>query len=178
MAKATKSKPNKTAASSKRARAARPRAAGKPLRARTAKPRPAAKSSAPRATKPDRPTATAKPAAKRAGGAPVISPALQPVVDALSRMPGVTVEKGWGSSSVALKVRGKIFAMSMGADLVLKLPKVLVDRHVESGDGTRFDPRKDGRVMNEWLVVPPGGPPWVDRAREAYRFVRTTTAAG
>jgi len=81
------------------------------------------------------------------------------------------VEKGWGSASVALKVRGKIFAMTIGKDLVLKLPKARVDELVGDGAGTRFDPRKDGRVMNEWAVVPPGGAAWLKLAREAHRFV-------
>src|SRR5215831_3126673 len=83
--------------------------------------------------------------------------ALAPVVRACAKLPGVTVEKGWGSANVALKVRGKIFAMSIGRDLVLKLPKARVDELVGDAAATRFDPRKDGRVMNEWAVVPPGG---------------------
>src|SRR5262249_59315209 len=74
-------------------------------------------------------------------------------------------------ASVALKVRGKIFAMTIGADLVLKLPRERVDRLVDDGAGTRFDPRKDGRVMKEWAVVPPGGAPWPRLAAEAHRFV-------
>jgi len=107
----------------------------------------------------------------RRSAAVEVPPALAPVVRACSKLPGVTVEKGWGSSNVALKVRGKIFAMSIGADLVLKLPKGRVDRLVDDGAGTRFDPRKDGRVMKEWAVVPKGGVSWTKLATEAHRFV-------
>ena len=113
---------------------------------------------------------TANPAAP--GSKPVAIPrALAPVVRACAKLPGVTVEKGWGSSNVALKVRGKIFAMSIGADLVLKLPRERVDALVDDAAATRFDPRKDGRVMKEWAVVPPGGAAWSKLATEAHRFV-------
>src|SRR5262245_34628179 len=99
---------------------------------------------------------------------------LEPVVAAVSSKPGVSVERGWGSSSVALKVRGKIFAMLIQETLVLKLPKERVDELVASSAGERFDPRRDGRVMKEWVVLD-----WKDRRRvalaaEAYGFVSRT----
>src|SRR5438046_3159503 len=75
---------------------------------------------------------------------------LHPIVRALSKEHGVSVEKGWGSANISLKVRGKIFAMTIGGDLVLKLPKESIDELVEQRRGTRFDPRKNGRVMKEW----------------------------
>jgi len=84
----------------------------------------------------------------------------------------VTREKGWGSGNVVLKLRGKIFAMLVKGKLVAKLPKTRVDELVESGAGDHFDPRGDGRLMKEWVVVGVGGAPWVDLAREAYRFVK------
>jgi len=121
--------------------------------------------------KPSRAAAKTGPKSAPKAKAIEIPPALAPVVRALSGEAGVTVEKGWGSASVALKVRGKIFAMTIGKDLVLKLPKARVEELVGDGAGTRFDPRKDGRVMNEWAVVPPGGAAWLKLAREAHRFV-------
>src|SRR5262249_19370657 len=64
-------------------------------------------------------TASAKRSAakgERTPGDLVIPPLLKPVVDAFVKTKGVTVEKGWGSNSVALKTRGKIFAMLVRGD--------------------------------------------------------------
>jgi hypothetical protein len=66
--------------------------------------------------------------------------------------PRVTVDAGWGKGNVVLKVTGKIFAILSDDRLVVKLPKARVDEMVEAGRGSRFDPRKNGRVMKEWLV--------------------------
>ena len=60
-------------------------------------------------------------------------------------------KKRFGSSE--LKVRNKIFAMLVRERLVVKLPKSRVDTLVASGNGERFDPRHDGRLMKEWLVL-------------------------
>jgi len=100
-----------------------------------------------------------------------IPPNFKPLVAAFSRERAVTVEKGWGSSNVVLKVRGKIFAMLVRAELVLKLPRRRVDELVESSAGTRFEPRGDGRAMKEWVVLRPGGADWLELAAEALRFV-------
>src|SRR5712692_6060489 len=48
----------------------------------------------------------------RADVAMAVPAALKPLVEVLSPETGVTVEKGWGSSSVVLKARGKIFVMA------------------------------------------------------------------
>ncbi len=85
--------------------------------------------------------------------------------------PGVTIEPGWGSSSVVLKARGKIFVMLLRDELVLKLPKERVDEIVAARGGRRFDPRRDGRVMKEWVVLSGKGGKPVELAREAHRFV-------
>jgi hypothetical protein len=95
----------------------------------------------------------------------------RPLAAAFSRERAVTVEKGWGLGSVVLKVRGKIFAMFVRAEVVLKLPRKRVDELVESSAGTRFDPRCDGRVMKEWVVLRPGRADWMALAAEAHRFV-------
>lgn len=109
---------------------------------------------------------------KRERSAGVAMPAgMKPFVAALSRETGVAVEKGWGSGNIVLKVRGKIFVMLMGDELVFKLPKSRVDEFVQRREGRRFDPRRDGREMKEWLVVPSGPARRVSLAREAYRFV-------
>lgn len=80
-------------------------------------------------------------------------------------------KKGFGSSG--LRIKGKVFAMlSSDSNFVLKLPRERVDALVNSGDGERFDPRRNGRVMQEWIVMRPGSrASWLQLAREARDFV-------
>lgn len=115
--------------------------------------------------------ATSQPRPGRAQATAAIPTSFQPLVAAFAHKRAVTVAKGWGSGSVVLKVRGKIFAMLMRTDLVLKLPRRRVDELVERSAGTRFDPRRDGRVMKEWIVLRPGAADWVELAAAAFRFV-------
>ncbi len=89
-------------------------------------------------------------------------------------MPGVTVgspgKKGFGASG--LQIRGKIFAMLSHDRLVVKLPKARVDVLVAAGEGERFDPRQDGRLMKEWLSLSPTSQEeWSALAKEALEFV-------
>jgi hypothetical protein len=93
------------------------------------------------------------------------------VADAFAGQAGVTLEKGWGAGNVVLKVKKKIFAMTIKGDLVAKLPRERVDALVVGGIGDRFDPRRNGKVMKEWLVVPEGKASWIALAREAHHFV-------
>ena len=78
--------------------------------------------------------------------------------------------KSFGSSG--LKIHNKIFAMLARGRLVVKLPKSRVDALVTSGDGERYDPRQDGRLMKEWLTLEPASEAdWLSLAREAMEFV-------
>lgn len=92
-----------------------------------------------------------------------------PIADAFAGDPDVEVGKMFGSSG--LKVRGKVFAMIVKGDLVVKLPKERVDALVASGRGAPFDPGH-GKVMREWVAIGVGKAPWVGLAREACEFVR------
>jgi TfoX/Sxy family transcriptional regulator of competence genes len=84
-------------------------------------------------------------------------------------------QSGKGFGSDALKVRGKIFAMLSHRRLVVKLPRQRVDALVASGDGDRFDPRRDGRLMKEWLALAPSSQvEWLSLAEEARAFVAAT----
>ena len=74
-------------------------------------------------------------------------------------------------ASLGLRVGGKIFAMLVRGDLVVKLPRARVDALVAAGQGQAFDPRRDGRLMKEWLVFRGDDPSWLDLAREAHAFV-------
>jgi hypothetical protein len=80
----------------------------------------------------------------------------------------VELARGWGAHNVVLKRSGKIFVMLQNGKLVAKLPKPRVDE-LAANSGERFDPRGDGRVMKEWIVVGPNAD-WVALAREAYAF--------
>lgn len=83
---------------------------------------------------------------------------------------GSQPKKGFGSTE--LKVHGKIFAMLVRGQLVVKLPRARVDALVAAAQGERFDPRRDGRLMKEWLAVAPAAEEeWLPLAREALAFV-------
>jgi hypothetical protein len=78
--------------------------------------------------------------------------------------------KGFGSTG-QLKVGGRIFAMLVKGQLVLKLPADHVAALVDSGDGDHFDAGK-GRPMREWLALSPTShKSWLALAREAMAFV-------
>src|SRR6266852_502625 len=99
------------------------------------------------------------------------------IVEELLSYPGVTPpsdgrhsKSGFGSS--ALKIHNKIFAMLVGGKLVVKLPEPRVEALIASGEGERFDPRHDGRLMKEWLSLEPTSEEeWLPLAREAMEFV-------
>ena len=64
----------------------------------------------------------------------------------------VAAGTGFGKSE-GLRVSGKIYAMFIQDELVVKLPKSRVDKLVDGGGGRRFDPGH-GRIMKEWAVLP------------------------
>jgi len=83
----------------------------------------------------------------------------------------VTEGKGFGSSG-QLKVDGRIFAMLVRDELVLKLPRARVDELVGASEGRHFDAGK-GRPMREWFVLDPASSKrWAPLAREAFEFVK------
>ncbi|HEX2361174.1 MAG TPA: hypothetical protein VHI11_03780 [Jiangellaceae bacterium] len=65
----------------------------------------------------------------------------------------VTAGTGFGKSE-GLRVSGKVYAMFIQDELVVKLPKNRVDELISEGDGRRFEPGR-GRIMKEWAVLPP-----------------------
>lgn len=95
------------------------------------------------------------------------------LVGELLSHPGVTPPQGDKKfGSTGLKIHGKIFAMLVRDQLVVKLPRARVDALVTSGDGERFDPRRDGRLMKEWcMLAPTSEVEWLPLAREAMEFV-------
>ena len=87
------------------------------------------------------------------------------------RVTSISEGKGFGSSG-QLKVGGRIFAMLVKDELVLKLPRPRIDELVEQGEGARFDAGK-GKPMREWFVLSPTSKKeWLPLAREALEFVK------
>jgi hypothetical protein len=99
-----------------------------------------------------------------------VDSAFAPIVRAFAKAPQVTTGKMM--ASVGLKLNGKIFAMHVRGQLVVKLPKARVDALVAGGLGARFDPRHDGRVMKEWMAIDAGQGDWLALATEAHAFVK------
>ena len=96
----------------------------------------------------------------------------QPDVTAPSDEPGT--RRGFGSNG--LKVRGKLFVLLTRDRLAVKLPRSRVDELVAAGVGDRYDPRRDGREMKEWLHIDANSvTDWLALAREALAFVGART---
>ncbi|MCL5067390.1 MAG: hypothetical protein M1368_03440 [Thaumarchaeota archaeon] len=83
-------------------------------------------------------------------------------------------KKGFGSSG--LYTKNRLFAfLSHKNQLILKLPKERVNEIVSKGDGFYWDPRRDGRIMKEWVVLQPSSKlNWLPLVREALNFVNSS----
>lgn len=83
----------------------------------------------------------------------------------------ITWGTGFGSAP-GLRVGGKIFAMLVGGQLVLKLPAERCAQLVATGAARPFD-RGQGRPLREWATVSRLDPDrWLALAQEALAFVR------
>ena len=93
------------------------------------------------------------------------------LVAAFAKTRDVSVRPGWGAGNLVLSIGRKMFALFTTVGFVAKLPRARVDELVSTGAGVRLDPRKDGRLMKEWLVADARAD-WPSLAREAHKFVR------
>jgi hypothetical protein len=98
------------------------------------------------------------------------------LVAELVGIPGVSPPRGRGGfGRTALRFQGKIFAMLVRGQLVLKLPADRVDALTQAGEGIRFDANK-GTPMREWLSLDPdSGRAWLPLACEALDFARSAS---
>jgi hypothetical protein len=93
------------------------------------------------------------------------------LIDELAGLAGVVPPQGGaGFGRSALKFRGRIFAMLVRGELVVKLPATRVDALAGAGAGVRFDANK-GTPMKEWLQLAAGSDQdWLELAREALDY--------
>jgi hypothetical protein len=94
------------------------------------------------------------------------------IVASFEQVRGVKLDRGWAAGNYVLKVNDRIFAMLDRGRFVTKLPKARVDDLVAAGQGSRFDPRKNGTSMKEWFVATATRADWSELAHDAYRFVK------
>ena len=96
------------------------------------------------------------------------------LVDALVGVDGVTPPPGGsGFGRGSLKYQGKIFAMLVRGELVVRLPEVRVAELITAGEGAAFDANK-GTPMREWLSVDPRSRlNWLSLATEALEFAHS-----
>lgn len=93
-----------------------------------------------------------------------------PIAKAELARPGVSAGTGFGHNE-GLRVGGKIFAMLVRGELVVKVPRSRVDELVDAGIAVRFDAGK-GRPMTEWASVgPEASRRWRGLVEEARAFV-------
>jgi hypothetical protein len=92
------------------------------------------------------------------------------LAEELRREPGVEEGTGFGKSP-GLRTGGKIFAMVVHGELVVKLPAERSAALVDAGAASTFTIGR--RQMREWVSVEPRrSERWAGLAREALTFVR------
>ena len=93
------------------------------------------------------------------------------IAEAEQGLPGVSGGTGFGRSA-GLRIHGKVYAMLVDGELVVKLPKDRVDTLVAKGGAKRFG--HGARVMKEWATLPSGtSRRWKSLVAEAKEFVAT-----
>lgn len=92
-------------------------------------------------------------------------PGFAPIVAAFAADPAVS---RFGANS--LRVNGKVFAMMVKGQFVVKLPGERGDELVRAKKGEYLD--MGGRLMKEWVATTKAKAGWIDLARQAHRHAR------
>lgn len=83
--------------------------------------------------------------------------------------PDIVAGTGFGKSE-GLRISGKIFAMFINDELVVKLSRSRAGEIVAAGRGRPFDPGH-GRLMKQWISVSFDSKTWGELVSEARSFV-------
>jgi hypothetical protein len=98
-----------------------------------------------------------------------VNPGFEAILARFDGEPDIEQGTGWGQSP-GLRVRGKIFAMLIDGELVVKLPAERCAELVAAGHGRLF--RSGSREMREWVVVgEERADDWLRLAEDAHAFV-------
>jgi hypothetical protein len=92
------------------------------------------------------------------------------IADELRREPGIDVGTGFGTNP-GLRIGGRIFAMMLRDELVVKLPVGRCEELTRDAGATAF--QVGNRKMREWVSVPDEPThDWAALGREALAYVR------
>jgi hypothetical protein len=95
--------------------------------------------------------------------------AFDAIADALLPEPGVDEGTGFGSNP-GLRIDGRIFAMLVRGELVVKLPAERCAELVGAGEAAAFEVGR--RPMTEWVqIAAPDPARWLALACEAHAYV-------
>jgi TfoX/Sxy family transcriptional regulator of competence genes len=93
------------------------------------------------------------------------------IVSHYEKKSGVETGKMFGAEG--LKISGKVFAMEVKGNLVVKLPASRANECVAAGQARLFDPGH-GRLMKEWLEIDTDSKlDWLTLAEESFAYVKT-----
>jgi TfoX/Sxy family transcriptional regulator of competence genes len=92
------------------------------------------------------------------------------IVDHYGKKAGVETGRMFGAEG--LKIAGKVFAMQVKGNLVVKLSAARAHQLVAKGHARLFDPGH-GRLMKEWVEVDSSSKAaWLPLAEESFAFVK------
>ena len=93
------------------------------------------------------------------------------IIDYYSKTSGIETGRMFGAKG--LKISGKVFAMEVKGQLVVKLPGARASELAKSGAAKLFDPGH-GRLMKEWVEVASNSKlDWLELAKESFAYLES-----